>query len=45
MAMINKCFKYKKPFDAKDFRNNLCEKFFVAKVLKHWLKSEEVKGV
>jgi|TARA_B100001989_G_C24241097_1_gene317401 hypothetical protein len=37
------CSSCKKLFDAKDIRNNLCEKCLAVEVVKHWLKSDEVK--
>tara|TARA_B100001540_G_scaffold135295_1_gene120179 strand:+ start:1351 stop:1506 length:156 start_codon:yes stop_codon:yes gene_type:complete len=37
------CSSCKKLFDAKNIRNNLCEKCLAAEVVKHWLKSDEVK--
>ena len=36
-------FICKKPFEAKDISTNLCEKCLAAEVVKHWLKSDEVK--
>tara|TARA_B100002052_G_scaffold171191_1_gene155847 strand:- start:462 stop:653 length:192 start_codon:yes stop_codon:yes gene_type:complete len=37
------CSSCKKLFDAKNIRNNLCEKCLAVEVVKHWLKSDEVK--
>ena len=37
------CSSCKKRFDAKDIRNNLCEKCLAVKVVKHWLKSDKVR--
>ena len=45
MATTNTCSSCKKPLDAKDIRNNLCEMCVAAEVVKQWLRSEEVKGV
>ena len=39
------CSSCKKLFDAKDIRNNLCEKCLAAEVVKHWLKIDKIKGV
>ena len=38
------CFSCKKPFEAKDIRNDLCEKCLAVEVVKHWLTSDKVKG-
>ena len=40
---LRSCFICKKPFEAKDISTNLCEKCLAAEVVKHWLKSDEVK--
>ena len=37
------CSSCKKLFEAKNIRNNLCEKCLAVEVVKHWLKSDEVK--
>ena len=42
---LRSCSSCKKPFEAKDIRNNLCEKCLAVEVVKHWLKSDNVKGV
>ena len=39
------CSSCKKLFDAKDIRNNLCEKCLAVEVVKHWLKIDKIKGV
>ena len=39
------CSSCKKLFDAKDIRNNLCEKCLAAELIKHWLKIDKIKGV
>ena len=42
---LKSCSSCKKPFNAKDIRNNLCEKCLAAEVVKHWLKSDKITGV
>ena len=42
---LRSCSTCKKHFKAKDIRNNLCEKCLAVEVVKHWLKSNKVKGV
>lgn len=39
------CSYCKKLFDAKDIRNNLCEKCLAAELVKHWLKIDKIKGI
>ena len=36
MVAAKTCSSCKKLFDAKDIRNNLCEKCLAAEVVKHW---------
>ena len=43
MVAAKTCSSCKKPFDAKDISNNLCEKCLAVGVVKHWLKSDEVR--
>ena len=45
MVAAKTCSSCKKLFDAKDIRNNLCEKCLAVEVVKHWLKSDVKKGV
>ena len=42
---LRSCSSCKKPFGAKDIRNNLCEKCLAAEVVKHWLTSDKIRGV
>ena len=42
---LRSCSSCKKPFEAKDIRNKLCEKSLAVEVVKHWRKSDMVKGV
>ena len=42
---LKSCSSCKKPFEAKDIRNSLCEKCLAAEVVKHWLKIDKIKGV
>jgi len=42
---LKSCSSCKKPFNAKDIRNNLCEKCLAAEVVKQWLKSDNITGV
>ena len=42
---LRSCCSCKKPFEAKDIRNNLCEKCLAAEVVKHWLTSDKIRGV
>ena len=43
MTAKTTCSSCKELFEAKEIRNNLCEKGLAFKVVKHWLKSDEVK--
>ena len=43
MTATTTCCSWKELFEAKDIRNNLCEKCLAVEVVKHWLKSDEVK--
>ena len=38
------CSSCKKPIEAKNISNNLCEKCLAAEVVKHWLKNDKIKG-
>ena len=42
---LRSCSSCKKSFEAKDISNNLCEKCLAVEVVKHWLKSDKIKGV
>jgi hypothetical protein len=42
---LRSCPSCKKPFEAKDISKNLCEKCLAVEVVKHWLKSDKIKGV
>ena len=37
---LRMCSSCKKPFEAKDILNNLCEKCLATDVVKHWLRSD-----
>lgn len=43
MVASKVCSYCKKLFDAKDIRNNLCEKCLATEVVQHWLKSDMEK--
>ena len=43
MVAVKTCSSCKKLFDAKDIRNNLCEKCLAVEVVNRWLKSDEFK--
>jgi len=43
MTTTNTCSSCKTLFEAKDISNNLGEKCLAVEVVKHWLKSDEVK--
>ena len=45
MVTATTCSSCKKLFDAKEIRNNLCDKCLAVEVVKHWLKSDVKKGV
>ena len=45
MTTTNTCSSCKKTFDAKDIRNNLCEKYLAVEVVKHWLKNDLEKEI
>ena len=40
MVAVKTCSSCKKLFDAKNIRNNLCEKCLATEVVRHWLKSD-----
>jgi hypothetical protein len=42
---LRSCSACKKPFQAKDIRNNLCESCLAVEVVKYWLTSDKIKGV
>ena len=42
---LRSCSACKKPFQAKDIRNNLCERCLAVEVVKYWLTSDKIKGV
>jgi len=42
---VKSCSYCKKPSEAKDFRNNVCDSCLAVEVVKHWLKNDKVKGV
>ena len=44
MVAAKTCSSCKKLFDAKDIRNNLCEKCLATEVVRHWLKRDFGKG-
>ena len=42
---LRSCSACKKPFQAKDIRNNLCERCLAVEVVKYWLTGDKIKGV
>ena len=42
---LRSCSSCKKPFEAKDIRNKLCEECLAVEVVKHWLTGDKIKGV